>query len=217
MKRFLRALPIILMVIIALAIIITNRNLSVEQIISYTPENKISSALFLIAIYALKSFTIVVPIDVLSVAGGVMFSWFWGSLINLLGVFVSITVSYFIGRFSGAQMSEQLIKKYPKLAKFREMRKNNDFFFSFIIRALGIFPCDIVGMYMGSVKIDYKTYITGGMLGFAPSIILVTLLGTHLENFNSPILYIVLGFNLVFSGVCLIIHRIMRKRKNERI
>ena len=58
MKRFLRALPIILMVIIALAIIITNRNLSVEQIISYTPENKISSALFLIAYEFSASFSL---------------------------------------------------------------------------------------------------------------------------------------------------------------
>ena len=217
MKRFLRALPLMLMIIIAIAIIITNRNLSVEQILSYTPKNKILSALFLVALYALKSFTIVVPIDILSVAGGVMFSWLWGSLINILGVAVSITIAYFIGRFSGAQMSEELVRKYPRLIKIREMRKNNDFFFSFIIRALGILPCDIVGMYMGSVKIDFKTYFFGGMLGFSPSIILVTLLGTHLDNFNSPIFYIVIAFNLVFSGVCLLIHRFMRKRKNERI
>ena len=217
MKRFLKALPVIIMVAIALFIVITNRNLSVEQILSYTPENKISAALFLMLIYALKSFTIVVPIDVLSVAGGIMFSWFWGSLVNLFGVFISITVSYFIGRFSGAPLAEKLAEKYPKLKKFREMAKNNDFFFSFIVRALGILPCDIVGMYMGSVKIDYKTYITGGMLGFSPSIILVTLLGTQLQNFNSPIFYIVIAFNLVFSALCTVIYKIIRKRKNERI
>ena len=142
-----------------------------------------------------------------------MFSWLWGSIINIIGVSVSITIAYFIGRFSGAQMSEELIKKYPRLKKFREMRKNNDFFFAFIMRALGIRPCDIVGMYMGSVKIDFKSYFLGGMLGFSPSIILVTLLGTHLDNFNSPIFYVVIAFNLVFSGICLLIHRLMGRRK----
>jgi len=215
-KRFLKALPVIITIIIALTLIISNRNLSVEELLSYTPENKASAALFLLLIYALKSFTIVIPIDVLSAAGGIMFSWLWGSLINIFGVFISITVSYFIGRFSGADLSEKLVKKYPKLKKFREMTKNNDFFFSFIVRALGVLPCDIVGMYMGAVKIDYKTYVTGGMLGFSPSIILVTLLGTQLDNFNSPILYIVIAFNLVFSAICTLIYKIIRKRKNER-
>lgn len=219
LKRILKALPVIIMVIIAIALVVTNKDMAFSELLSYTPENKIAAALFLIALYALKSFTIVVPIDGLSTVGGIMFSTFWGSVVNIIGVAVSITVSYWIGRFSGSELSKKLADKYPKIKKIEQLEKNNDFFFSFIVRALGILPCDIVGMYMGSVKIDFKTYLTGGMLGFSPSIILVTLLGANLSDPTSPVLYIVLTFNLIFSAICTVIYKFIKKRKkkNERV
>ena len=218
LKRILKALPIIIMVVVAVSLIVTNRDMSVKELLSYTPENKFLAALFLIVLYALKSFTIVLPIDALSAAGGIMFSGFLGSFINIIGVAVSITVSYWIGRFSGASLSEKLANKYPKIKKLKEIGKDNDFFFSFIIRALGVLPCDIVGMYMGSVKINFKTYLIGGMLGFSPSIILVTLLGANLDDPQSPLLYIVLAFNLTFSAICTVGYKLIKKRKkkNER-
>ena len=147
-----------------------------------------------------------------------MFSGFWGSAVNLIGVGVSITVSYWIGRFSGSDLSRKLANKYPKIKKIEETEKNNEFFFSFIMRALGLFPCDVVGMYMGSVGINFKTYLLGGMAGFSPSIILVTLLGANLDDPTSPLLYIVLAFNLTFSAVSMAVYKIYKKwkLKNER-
>lgn len=213
LKRILKAIPIIIIVIIAITLVVTGRNLSVSEILSYTPENKFMGAVFLLFIYALKSFTIVLPIDVLSVAGGIMFSSVLGSVINIIGVAISISVSYWIGRFSGADLSERLEKKYPRMKKMHEVEKNNEFFFSFIMRALGLFPCDIVGMYMGSLKIDFPTYLLAGMLGFSPSIILVTILGTQLDNFASPILYTVLAFNLIFSVLCMGIYKLYKRYK----
>lgn len=219
LKRFLKALPVIIICILACAIIVTNRDITVSELLGYTPENKWAAALFLLAFYALKSFTIVLPIDVLSAAGGIMFSGFWGSLINILGVLISITVSYWIGKFSGSDLSRKLADKYPKMKKIEEAEKNNEFFFSFIMRALGLFPCDVVGMYMGSVGINFKTYISGGMLGFSPSIILVTFLGASLDNPTSPFLYVVLAFNLTFSAVSVAVYKIYKKwkKKNERV
>ena len=212
-KKFVKAIPIVVIAVIAVTIVITGKNLSVSRLLSYTPENKLVAALFLLALYALKSFTIVLPIDVLSAAGGIMFSSALGSIINIIGVAISITVSYWIGRFSGADLSEKLAEKYPKMKKMHEVEKNNEFFFSFIIRALGLFPCDIVGMYMGSSRINFVTYLIAGMLGFAPSIILVTILGTQLDNPASPLLYIVLAFNLTFSSVCLGIYKLYKRYK----
>ena len=120
LKRFLKALPIIIMCIIAVTLVVTNRNMTVKELLDYTPENKVMAAFFLVTLYALKSFTIVLPIDVLSAAGGIMFSGFWGSAVNLIGVGVSITVSYWIGRFSGSDLSRKLANKYPKIKKIEE-------------------------------------------------------------------------------------------------
>lgn len=214
-KKFLKALPVVFMLFIATSLIFTNKDMSVSELVSYTPENKLAAALFLMALYAVKSFTLILPIDVLSAVGGIMFSGFWGSLINIAGVAVSISVAYWIGRFSGSDLSGTLSEKYPKLKKIKQLTTDNDFFFSFIVRALGILPCDIVGMYMGSVKIDYKTYIAGGMLGFSPSIILVTLLGANLDNLRSPFLYIVLAFNFLFSAAGALTYKLIKKRKRK--
>lgn len=215
LKKILRALPIIAMIGIALAIILTNKDMSVSKLISYTPENKLAAALFLIALYAVKSFTLILPIDVLSAVGGIMFSGFWGSVINVAGVGISISVAYWTGRFSGADLSEKLSEKYPKIKKLKNAEKNNEFFFSFIARALGILPCDIVGMYMGSLKLDFKKYLLGGLLGFSPSVILVTLFGACLNNPKSPFLYIILAFNLIFSGISAALYKFIRKRKKK--
>lgn len=214
-KKFLRVLPIVAMFGIALAIILTNKDISVSKLISYTPENKLMAALFLIALYTVKSFTLILPIDVLSTVGGIMFSGFWGSVINIAGVAISISVAYWTGRFSGAELSERLSEKYPKIKKLKNAKKNNEFFFSFIVRALGILPCDIVGMYMGSLKLDFKKYLLGGLLGFSPSIILVTLFGAYLDSPKSPFLYIILAFNLIFSGISATLYKFIRKRKKN--
>ncbi|MBQ9720652.1 MAG: hypothetical protein IJV64_08165, partial [Oscillospiraceae bacterium] len=84
-----------------------------------------------------------------------------------------------------------------KLHELRRMRENSSFFLSFISRAIGVLPCDVVSMYFGSTRLNYPAYISGAVLGFMPDLICATILGQKIEERGSPGFWITVAINLL--------------------
>ncbi len=130
--------------IIILLIFNRSGNMSIESITESASGNPIKSIISLLSLFAVKSLTIIVPIGSLYLASGIIFEPLKAVLINYLGLSITLTIPFILGRWSGTEEMDYLRKKYPKLKQLIEMQKKNEFLASFLIRLIGWFPCDIL-------------------------------------------------------------------------
>lgn len=158
------------------------RNLTFEQVVSYTPENLFLAALCLIGLYALKSLTVVFPLVALYMAAGVLFPFWPALLINVLGLVVCASIPYCIGRFSGSGLIDWLDRKFPKIDKLNHLQMNNTLFSAYLLRVVSILPGDVVSMYFGASRSSYFPYIVGSLLGLSPIMVIQTLMGENLDD-----------------------------------
>lgn len=168
--------------IIILLIFNRSGNMSIESIVENASGNPIKSIISLLSLFAVKSLTIIVPIGSLYLASGIIFEPLKAVLINYLGLSITLTIPFILGRWSGTEEMDYLRKKYPKLKQLIEMQKKNEFLASFLIRLIGWFPCDILSFYFGACKTNYIKYITSSLLGASIGVIISTLLGDVILN-----------------------------------
>ena len=182
MRTVLKSLPLIACVVFAILCAVSDREISAEAILAYTLEKPLAAAAVILLLYAAKSVSFVFPIIVLQVAAGHLFPIPAALLVNFAGRAVTLTIPYWIGRCSGARMAEQLQAKYPKLAKICSRQNRNPVFISFLLRTLIFLPGDAVSMYLGAVKIPFRYYLAGGVLGTTLGVVLSTVLGASITE-----------------------------------
>ena len=185
------SIPLAACIITTAACLLSGRDLSAESIISFIKtDNYILAALILICMFALKSLSVCFPIALLYVAGGMIFPPIGAIIINIAGTAVCLMLPYLIGRFSGSDLVERTLIKYPRLSRIVANQKNNEFFVSFMMRAVRVFPTDAVSLYLGSVRFSVTPYLVAGLLGELPVLICETLMGVSINEPSSPLFII---------------------------
>lgn len=214
-KKLVPVVAIILMGVVLTAVVqASGQPLSVHTILMYTPENKILAAGILLAFFTLKSLTIVFPLSILYLASGVLFQPSVAVLLSTLGLAVTITIPYGIGRYSGKQTVQEICRKYPKAAQVAKYQETNTFFACFITRIVGCLPGDIVSLYFGACAASYPVYLTSGVMGSLLSIVTTTLLGEKINDpFSIEFFIILLCRVLVSAGAVAINYQLNKKKK----
>lgn len=215
LKKFLSLIPAAIMVCAIFLVLFSGKEISLKTILSYTPESEIKAVIFILSLFALKGLSLVFPIIVLFLADGFLFSKPKAIVISIIGLALAISIPYFVGYVSGKGMADMLKNKYEKLNSFDKLSKKNAFFFSYMVRIIGILPCDIVSLYMGSVRIPYLSYLIGGILGFLPGLIAITFIGANITNPKSIEFIFALGLDLVIALISWIIYKKVKKNKNK--
>lgn len=185
-KNILKFVPLIVIIIIAIGISImvktTEGEITIDTILKYTPDNIYIAIVVILSLFALKSLSVVLPLSVLYLASGILFPPFLSVLVSAVGLWITITIPYFIGYFYGKKINVYIQKKYPKIEKLEILQSENMFFTCFITRIVGILPADILSIYFGICRISYGIYAAAGVAGSMLSIITTTLLGNQLKD-----------------------------------
>ena len=192
-----RVLPFACMLLLAWLWLRSGRDFSIDDLVAYTPKEPLRAVLFLWLAFALKSLSLVFPVMLLFAVSGQLFTLPVALAVNTVGIAITLSVPYWIGRFSGKDLTQRLLVKYPKLREVRAMRQRNNFFFSFLTRAIGILACDVLSLYFGNTRMPYLPYVTGAVLGFMPDLVCATILGDQIQNVHSPAFWITVAVNLL--------------------
>lgn len=102
--------------------------LSVHTIIKYTPKDPILAAIVILFLYALKSLTVVFPLAILFLASGIIFPTWIAILINIIGLAITYTIPYWIGRYFGDEAIEEIYNRFPKVKEVTKYQNSNVFF-----------------------------------------------------------------------------------------
>ena len=200
----LKFLPLIICILLILFFF--NKEITVQQILDYTPTNPILAALFILLFYALKSISFVFPILILQIATGHLFNMPIALLINFIGRAVTITIPYWIGRFSGSDIIYSLTQKYPQLNEITVEQKKSPCFLSFLLRTFCFLPGDAVSMYLGAIKIPFLYYFEGSIAGTTLGVILSTIFGASIRRPSSVAFWLSASLMTLMAIVSFIVY-----------
>ena len=187
------------------------KELSAEEIARYTPGNPWLAGIVMLALFALKSLSIVIYSGVLYAANGILFPLPVAILLNLIGTVIMVTVPYQIGRRTGASAVDDIRAKYPKTEAIHSLRAKNDFLFSFLVRMVRL-PSDVASLYMGAVHVEYKKYLLGSLLGMLPHTITYPIMGMSIQDIRSPQFIISLCAEIAYILVTSAVYTLYRKK-----
>ena len=202
----LKAAPAIVCVLLLIWFLAAGDGISVDTILSYTPRNPVLAALLLLALYGVKSLTIVFPILLLQVAAGHLFPTGVALVVNLLGLVVDLTIPFWIGRASGSGLIQKLLG----------IQQNNTFFLSFFLRVINCLPGDVISMYLGATGTPYLTFLAGQMLGSLPSTICATVLGSSISDPLSPKLVLSLLLTILIAVSSSLFYYLYKKKTKKK-
>ena len=181
-------LPIIVMLVIALTagILIWLDILKVDQIIAAVNDNRLISALVILALFAFKGCSCI-PYAVILIGCALIFELPLAILINTVGTVLCISVSYLIGRFSKGLTFEGIMAKHPKFRRYFSNAENYSFTFVFFTHTLHL-STEVQGVLFGLLRTPYWAYVSGSMVALIPSMLIYTVIGDEFD-FTNPLFW----------------------------
>lgn len=174
-------------------------NLDVRELIAYT-DNIYAAAGTVLGVYALKSVLFVIPASMLYMSAGLAFDFLPGLLINALGIFIELNLTFFVGKFLGGEAVEKKLKatKYgDKIIKLRDEKTAQ----IFLVRLLPVFPIDFVSLFFGASGMKYGHYMLVSFFGIMPRVIIITLLGDTIYEYLPRELMMILIITAIIAAL----------------
>ena len=175
--------------------------------------------LIILGVYAVKAVMMVVPASLIYISVGMAFDPKRAVILNLLGIALEVTVTYFLGKFLGKDAVEKKIRNKKAGDKFFTMLDKNRNAAIFLMRFIPAFPIDFSSLFMGAFDFKFFPYLIFSVLGIAPRVIAFTVIGEGIYELI-PMKYIVLAVICaipVVTAVLLIKKFVVKKKKSEEI
>lgn len=219
------AAGILMLIMVVLCIVLVQKyNIKVSNIPELSQKitgGTAAIAIGIIIFSVVKSFALVFPPAVVfSVCGYIMPNFWLALLINIISVFLSLSVPYFLGRFTGAGMVNTLKSKFKAIKKIDDFAGANEMQMTFAIKLSGIMPGDLSSLLFGAMGISFKNYTIGANLGMLPLVAVYTLFGCTLKSVGEKpwLAAIPVAVIIVFVLIAgLITKRLIAKTKAQQI
>ena len=204
----------IIIVLIALFVYFRDQ-LTLRFIVNTISSHPSVSALVLLALYIVKSLSLFFPVVLLYMSSGLIFTPAEAIGLNILGIWLASTITYYIGRFFGASQVNKIYLRYPKVKRLINLQNKNEFFYTFVLRISGIVPMELGAIILGALGPAYRPYIFGSLLGLLPSMLAFTLLGYMISDPTSPGFAITLTASILTSFGAALFYHFRLKKQNE--
>lgn len=151
---------------------------------------EITFAVGMILFSIIKSFALVFPPAVLFALSGLIFESIWVALlVNAIATALSLSLPYFLGRFTGKPMFDTLKNRFPKISKLDDFAGENEFAFVLILKVSGLLASDLSSLIFGTMNVPYRKYMLAANLGLLPLNIVWTLLGAK-GDLSNPLSFL---------------------------
>lgn len=187
----------IIKIVVAAAIFVTAvlnyktlSNIDIRLLIA-SASSLLIAELLVLGVYVVKAVLLVLPASLIYISVGVAMDWKRAVALNLIGIAVEVTVTYFLGKFLGKSAVEKKLNGTKMGDKLLNMQDKNKNLAIFTIRLLPAFPIDFSSLFMGAFDFKFLPYLLFSVLGIAPRVVAFTILGDKIYDLI-PMKYIVL-------------------------
>lgn len=167
-----------------------------------------------------KSFALIFPPAVVFSVCAYLLPNFWLALaVNIISGFLSLSIPYFLGKFTGSGMVDTLKGKFKAVKKLDDFAGANEIQMTFVVKLSGIIPGDLSSLLFGAMGISYKSFMIGGNLGTIPLAFVYSFFGFTLKNIGQQpwVVAIPVAVIVLFATVAsLITKKLIEKTKAEK-
>lgn len=192
----------------------TLSNLDIRALIA-AASGAATTVLLVLGVYMLKSIVFVIPASLIYIYVGMAFSKPAALLINAGGILLEVICSYWLGRLLGGAYVSRLLEGKKFHTALERLRSKYQTWAMLLIRALPIFPIDLISLLLGAYREPFRRYVFLSLIGILPRVVLFTLLGDGIYK------YIPMR-QLVFILICAVpllciywIIRFLRRKKHK--
>lgn len=219
-KQHFIKLGILAAIVLVIILIFQFAQLSISD---FTPTNiknfilkfGIWAPVIFVAIYAFRGVILVIPVGVMSLAGGLAFGKWFGTIYILVGATLGASLSFLIASYFGRQFIESFGWLHKgKIKSFDEGTEKHGFRMMLFIRLIPLFQYDAVNFGAGLSKMKFRDYVLASFIGMVPGGFINATLGSSLENIISVQFFAALGFFILLMFVPTI-YKAIKKRKNR--
>lgn len=167
-----------------------------------------------LGIYLLKSVLFVVPASIIYIYTGMAFDMPIALAVNLAGIAIEVTVTFWLGRFLGSGYVEKKIRGKKWGEKLMNTQQKNKLSFLFGVRVLPAFPIDFVSLFLGASGTGFLPYFFVSVLGIMPRVILFTILGDGLYDYIPMELLVIIAISSI--PVALVVWLVLYSRRKRK-
>lgn len=196
--------PVLVMAILAvvLGVLILCGVLDLNRLMTLVADKPALAVLMALALFALKGVSVVIIYNVLVVAVSLVFPLPEALIVNAVGLAVSLSVSYAIGRKTDPADLNAMLDRHPRIKRFFTAFQELGFASCFAIHMLGL-SMEILGVLFGMTRTNFWTYLISSWLAIYPGTVCFTILGNRLD-FRSPVFWVFLVINVVLIAYALV-------------
>lgn len=216
-------IKLIILVVIILGIFLIFK-LTPLSISDFTPQKiknfvlkfGIWAPIIFIIIYALRGVILVIPVGVMSLAGGLIWGKWLGTVYILVGATAGSCLAFLVARYFGRSIIEKTgLLNQEKIKSFDENIQENGFRFIAFIRLIPLFQYDAVNFGSGLSKIKFRDYALATFIGMIPGGFINAFLGSSLDNILSVQFFVALAAFILLMFIPTIYKKIKKKIGSE--
>src|SRR5262249_33464139 len=125
----------------------------------------LSPVAFIIA-YAIAS-VVLMPVSVLTLAGGAMFGIVWGTIYALIGATIGATFGFCVARYGARGLVERRLANNPRFHAIDRAVGTKGVTIVMLLRLSPVFPFSFLSYALGLTRVRLADYLLG-MIGIIP-------------------------------------------------
>ena len=154
-----------------------------DALLSFTETHAAVAAALFVLIYVAVTGLSLPGAVILTLAGGFLFGFVWGTLFVNLGATTGATLAFLASRYLLRDWVERKFGKW--LGPVQQGFTNNAFSYLLTLRLIPLFPFFVVNLVSGLTRMNVGTYVVATALGIIPGSFVYAYAGRQLGTINS--------------------------------
>jgi len=122
-----------------------------------------------------------IPGSVLTLGGGVLFGWWWGSIYVFIAATLGATFAFLIGRYLSRDRVIKYMEAHPKFKALDRAVSKEGLKIVFLTRLCPLLPFNLLNYALGITQVSLKDYVLGSF-GMIPGTIMYVYSGSLVGN-----------------------------------
>ncbi|MBQ7792386.1 MAG: TVP38/TMEM64 family protein [Clostridia bacterium] len=172
-------MPVLIVLLYALTKKING--LTPDDVFAFAGGNIFFEMGIILLIYVVKSILFFIPVAFVYILTGNLFPPLYSILLNTLGLSLTLSLTFLLGRKLGKDFVQKIVRRSPKVQKFMEdTDKSNATLFA--LRASNIFPVELISLVCGCTGYGYWKFLGLSLLAMVPTLIPFSIMGEALRD-----------------------------------
>lgn len=168
------------------------------------------SPVIYILIYTVRPL-IFFPASVLSIAGGLAFGAWLGTLYTIIGATLGAMLSFYVAKTLGKSLVRK--KWTGNAAKIQSQMEQNGFLYVLLFRLIPVINFDLISYAAAFAKVRFSSFALATLIGIIPGTFAYNFLGSSFVNGNPQIIILAVAVFVILTVVPIIIRNRWNKKQ----